>query len=258
MEHIHSFCLIEGNNDKGYAMLYDKIKNYTSKNYAVIYAAEADANQAVRRMSQNGVEVEALVESGMLTIVGRDAIYSPATTKLERHAVLDAWHALILKVKRKAKVDGILAIGSAESFFENGSHKKLLAYEQLIGKSFQIPVEAICCYDAQSVSALELDDLAAILNAHHSTIHRGCSYHEWNPSMITELARVGIDRVLGSDMSDLLFKTMKLVYKINESNIASNPELLGKVMTKIMGHDAARQTMLCVADEVKKRVAYNA
>lgn len=108
MEHIHSFCLMEGNNR--YAVLYDKIKDYTSSNYAVIYAAEADATQTVRRMSQHGVEVETLVESGMLTIVGRDAMYSPATTKLERHAVLDAWHSLILKVRKNAKVDGILAI----------------------------------------------------------------------------------------------------------------------------------------------------
>jgi hypothetical protein len=258
MEHIHSFCLIEGNNDKGYAMLYDKIRDYTSKNYAVIYAVEVYATQAVRRMSQQGVEVETLVESGMLTIVGRDAMYSPATTRLEGHAVLDAWHALILKVKRKAKVDGILAIGSAGTFFENASHKKLIAYEQLIGKSFQIPVEAICCYDAQSVAALSLGDLVAILNAHHSTIHRGCSYREWDQSMITELARSGISRVLGAEMSNLLFKTMKLVYKINDSKIASNPELLGEVMAKIMGRDAARETMACVADEVRKHVAYNA
>jgi hypothetical protein len=256
MEHIHSFCLMEGNNDKRYAVLYDKIKDYTSRNYAVIYAVEIDATQAVRRMSQHGVEVETLVESGMLTIINRDAAYSPATTELEGHAVLDAWHALILKVKRKAKADGILAIGSAGTFFENASHKKLLAYEQLIGKSFQIPVEAICCYDAQSVSALALDDFAAILNAHHSIIHYQCQYQEWSPSRIVELARLGIDRSLGAEMSNLLFKTMKLVYKIDDSMIASNPELLGEVMTKIMGRDAARQTIKYVADEVRRHVAY--
>ena len=257
MEHIHSFCLMEGNNDKRYAVLYDKVKDYTSRNYAVIYAVEVDATQAVRRMSQHGIDVETLVESGMLTIISRDAVYSPATTRLEGHAVLDAWHALILKVKRKAKVDGILAIGSAGTFFENASHKKLLAYEQLIGKSFQIPVEAICCYDAQSVSALALDDFAAILNAHHSIIHYQCQYQEWNPSMIVGLARAGIDRALGAETSNLLFKTMKLVYKIDDNKIASNPELLGEVMAKIMGRDAARQTMKYVADEVRRHVAYN-
>jgi len=76
MEHIHSLCLVEENENKGYPQLYDKISLYASKDYAVIYAVETDSNKAVRRMSHHGVEVETLVESGALTIVNRNTMYS--------------------------------------------------------------------------------------------------------------------------------------------------------------------------------------
>lgn len=71
------------NEGKGYPMLYEKINHYASENYAVIYTAENDTMQAVRHMSQYGVKVKALVESGALTIVGRYKLYySVETTSL--------------------------------------------------------------------------------------------------------------------------------------------------------------------------------
>jgi hypothetical protein len=257
MEHIHSLCFVEENESKGYPELYDKINLYASKNYAVIYAVEADSNQTVRRMSQHGVEVETLVESGALTIVNRNAMYSMDETDTEGHALLDAWHLLMLKVKRRSNFGGILAIGTAESFFEQSvEHVRLVKYEEIIGKKFHIPLEAVCCYSANAIANLSLGELVAILNAHHSTIHNNCHYREWEPHMFIELAHKGIDHALGSDLSRLIFKTMKLCYKVDDTQIVSDPSLLERMLLKVMGKNAADVTLAHIKEEVKKSIAF--
>lgn len=257
MEHIHSLCLVEGNDDKGYPTLYSRISSYTSCNYAVIYAVENDATKAVQRMSRHGVEVETLVESGALTIVDRSAMYSVEKTGLEGHALLDSWQSLMLKVKRRSDFKGILAIGSAEAFFEHPVDPcKLVRYEEMVGKEFQIPLEAICCYSENAFSRLSLGDLVAILNSHHSTIHGDCRYMEWDPQKLVELARKGLDKALGDELSNLIFKTMKLCYKISDSDIVSNPPVLEDLLERIMGKSAADITLTYIKDEVRKLVVF--
>lgn len=258
MEHIHSLCLVEGNDDNGYPALYDKIASYTSKDYAVIYAVETDAVRAVRHMGQHGIEVESLVESGALTIVDRNTMYSIEKTDLEGHALLDSWHSLMLKVKKRSNFGGILAIGSVEAFFEHPvDPSKLVKYEEMTGKEFHIPLEVVCCYSQNAFSRLSLGNLSAILNAHHSTIHSNCRYKEWNSQSLVELARRGLDRALGDELSNLIFKTMKLCYKISDSHIISNPSIFEAMLERIMGKSAAEITLAYVKDEVRKFIAFS-
>lgn len=258
MEQIHSLCLIDANDDKGYPELYDKISRYASQDYAIIYAVEDDTTQTVRRMSRHGAEVETLVESGALTIVGRNEMYSVEKTDLEGHALLNAWHNLMLKIKRRSDFRGILAIGTAEVFFQHAAADpcKLVKYEEMVGKEFQIPLEAICCYSENAISKLSLAETVAILNAHHSTIHCGCRYKEWQPHNIIELAYCGMEKQLGAETSNLIFKTMKLCYKIGEDEIIANPAILEEMLQRIIGKSAAKVTLAHIKEEVRKSISF--
>jgi len=163
----------------------------------------------------------------------------------------------MLKVKRRSNFGGILAIGTAESFFEQSiEHVRLVKYEEIIGKKFHIPLEAVCCYSANAIAKLSLGELVTILNAHHSTIHSDSRYREWEPHMFIELAHKGIDRALGSELSSLIFKTMKLCYKVDDSQIVSDPSLLEKMLLKVMGKNAADITLAHIKEEVKKSIAF--
>ncbi|MEW6605529.1 MAG: MEDS domain-containing protein [Thermoproteota archaeon] len=248
---------MEGNDDKGYPELYDKISHYTSQNYAVIYAVEADTTQAVRHMSRYGAEVETLVESGALTIVDRNSMYSVEKTDLEAHLLLNSWHSLILKVKRRSDFNGILAIGTAEVFFEHAANLcKLVRYEEMVGKKFEIPLEAICCYSENTISRLSLAEMVAILNAHHSTIHRRYHYREWHPYKIVELARNSLEKQLGTDLSVLIFKTMKLCYKIGDDEIIANPAILEGMLQRILGKNAASAIIANIKEEIRKSILF--
>ncbi len=254
MEPIHSLCLVEGKEEDGYPVLYDRVKRYSLENCAVIYAVEPDPTRTARNMRQHGVDVETLVESGLLTIVDRDEMYSYDRTELDAHALMDSWNSAILKVKKRSSFNGILAIGSAENFFEYpDGPQKLVKYEEVVGKKFSIPLESICCYSEKAIDSLSLVDLLALLNAHHSIIYRQLDYQDWEPTEIIEFARWGMDRALGgSDISDLFFKTLKLCYKIDERQIASDPGLIDRMLAKLMGRDAADLALSCIKSEVIK------
>ncbi|MGH9991113.1 MAG: MEDS domain-containing protein [Nitrososphaera sp.] len=258
MEPVHSLYLLEGNHDEGYPILYDKITQYALENCAIIYAVEPDTTQAVRRMRQHGVEVETLVESGALTIVDRNEMYSVEKTGLDGQALLDSWHSVMVKVKKRSIFNGILAMGSVENFFESPSyHEKLVKYEEMGGKKFNIPLEAICCYSQRAFEMLSLPNLLGVLNAHYSTVHSQSGSLEWDPQVIVELARRGMKRAFGSDdMSELFFKTLKLCYKIDEGSIASNPALLHRMLVKLLGKDSAELALRFIKDEVKKSISF--
>lgn len=241
--------------------MYEKINHYASENYAVIYTAENDTTQAVRHMSQHGVKVKALVESGALTIVGRDKVYySVETTELDSHTLLNLWHKLMLNVKRRTSFKGILAIGSVDAFFaRSSSHDKLVKYEEIVGKKFHIPLEAIFCYySSKTISQLSLGDLVAVLNAHQFTLHRGCHYREWNAYRTLQLVSEGMmSRALAKDLCRLIFRTMRLCYNIDERQIISNPSVLEEMLIRIIGRNAAEHALTYVKDEIKTSILYN-
>ena len=236
--------------------LYDKVGSYASRNFAVIYAVEPDTTQTVIKMRQHGLDVETLVECGLLTIVDRNEMYSIERTELDGHALMDVWHDVYIKVKRRSCFDGVLAIGSAENFIGSPSdHDKLVKYEEMVGKKFQIPFEAICCYSTRAFEAISLGNLLSILNAHHSVAHSGADRDEWDPLRIIVLAHKGMSRALGEEVTDLFFRTLKLCYKIDAESIASNPATLERMLSKLLGEDAARLALASIKDEVKRCIS---
>lgn len=254
MEPVHSLCLLAGTKEGEYSLLYDKIAKYSSENYAVLYAAEQDTTQTVRRMSQHGVDVENLIESGALILVSRDEVYSIERTELEVHALMDAWHSLMLRLKRRSDFNGILAIGSAENFFNSiGDQDKLVKYEEIIGKKFSIPLESVCCYSERAFGMLSLGNLLAILNAHYSTFQSASSIQEWNPQEIMGIAKKGIDTALGGkDLSELFFRTLELCYKLSEDDIVSRPILLERMLFSVLGKEFGERCRASIKDEVRK------
>lgn len=255
MEPVHSLCLLEGNQD--YKVLYDKISKYAADNYAIVYAAEADTTNAVRRMRQHGIDVEDLVESGALVLVGRDDLYSFERTELDGHALMNTWHTLMLGIKRRSNFDGILAIGSAENFLDGPtSHDKLLKYEEMIGKKFAIQFECVCCYSEGALEKLSFGQFFSILNSHFSTVHDTTQLLEWNPKEIVGIAKKGIVAALGGDgVADLFFSTLRLCYRLTEEEIVTDPIMLENLLLKVLGRESHDRCVRTIKAELRKRLS---
>lgn len=231
---------MEGNDNQGHPELYDKITRYTAQNYAVIYAVEKDPTRAVLHMRRHDVEVEDLIESRALTIISRDKMYSIERTGLDGHALLNSWHDVMLKVKKASDFKGILAIGSAENFFDPAIDPcKLVKYEGMVGKRFHISFEGICCYSENAVDRLSLGHLVSILNSHFSTIHKDQLYKQWQPTRVLELTHEILAKELDTKTSDLILAAIKRHSGVEKSEIIVDPVLLEDAINAILGKPAA-------------------
>lgn len=260
---------VQDTRDKVRLAIYKRIWDYLSSGYAVVYAAESDPSKIIRQVSKlakdsapaDKTEIENYITSGALTILSMDEFYSPSKTQPpDINKMLGLWHSHILKAQKRSKHRGVIAIGNPSTLLEldNKHWIKLAEYERAIGKELARPVEAICWYsNAKVVAKLSFSNLVTIINYHHSTIHDGWSYREWHPYDIVAQVEDGMDRMLGEGTTRLIFKTLKLVYKIDpERTIIFQPEAFEEKLTKIMGSSVSQLLFEVLADALRKEMSF--
>jgi hypothetical protein len=74
--------------------------------------------------------------------------------------------------------------------------------------------------------------------------------------IITKSIKSGIDKMLGNNTSDLILKTLKLVYHIDEEDIIRQPDLFADKLVKVVGKSAADPILSSILDEIKQYLVY--
>lgn len=241
--------------------IYKRIQDYLSNGYAVIYAAEPDPSKVIQRLSKIATldwEIENHIANKALIIVDRDEFYSPRMTQLDARRLTNSWLSLISQTKRQYRSKGIVAIGTLSAFLRAGNAQKLFEYEHAIDKQFSWPIETVCLYDnARLTAKLSFSQLVSILNFHNATIHNGWFYRQWRFDDIIAFVREGVDNVFGNETSSLIFKTLKLVYRLTEETIALQPGLFEEKVSRIIGGPAAELAFEIIADAIRKEASFN-
>lgn len=255
VQHPHSICLIP---NECYSALYQKVNRYLSEGYAVIYGLEpSPVDKVIQNMANSRITVDDHIESGALTVLDRNSIYSMQKTHFEGEALLGVWFNVVSEVRRKGEFKGIAAMGMPEPFFETKNHDKLIAYEQLVSKQqFDGNLEAICCYSQTSIKDhLTLGQLIFLLSSHQYSVADTFGYNEWHATRVIEWANRGLERMLGRANSRLAFEAMKYLYKIDEGFVVSQPEILEKAIKK-MFVDSAEIIIDSIKDEIIKEILF--
>ncbi|AFU60229.1 hypothetical protein Ngar_c33140 [Candidatus Nitrososphaera gargensis Ga9.2] len=63
-----------------------------------------------------------------------------------------------------------------------------------------------------------------------------------------EKIKTAIDQTLGEETSELVFRTLKLVYHIDEDTIVSNPELFRKKIKRMFGDQIVEMILKAISD----------
>lgn len=71
-----------------------------------------------------------------------------------------------------------------------------------------------------------------------------------------ELIRSGIDKIAGNNPSNLILKTMHLIYHIDEEEIVRQPNLFVDKLVKVVGKDTANSILSRILDEMKQYLVY--
>lgn len=249
----HSICFLERSSD--YECLYDTVGKYLAQGYGVIYAAEQDPEWVLHKMTKAGLEVDQHIKNGTLKVVSGESIYVSSGEEVDAHRTIESWMAAVTAIMNSTKVKGVIAIGSVDTYITRGHHKSTVEYERQIGKKFDAPLEAICCYNADSLSDVSAGTLIAILNAHKYAIHNNAKYSEWEGDKLQSVLITAFDRVLGTTTSALVLKTLKSIYKLDERSIISEPALLEDVLGKFF-KDSSNAILAAILKNLKSEMAF--
>ncbi len=262
-------------------LFYEKIIHYLSKGYAVIYAVENNVNQVVRNLSKVSLSIEDYIESGAFKIIDAGSFYSPSETNFDYSILLSQWHKAASSIPKKG-FKGIIVMGMPhKAFFDNKENQqKLLEYEQQIAKGYNNSFQVFfCCYNKELLDKLSLSHLIRLLTAHQDIIAFSRSekgfdstgnlkehYHDSedsSPTIISDeiphssellnLIENGLIKALGEETTALVFKTLKLVYKISREEIVAKPELFEEKIMRMFGA-TAEPILKMVAERIKIEV----
>lgn len=248
-ENTHSFCIVEESDDSRSTFIIETVSRAISDGHAVILASELDPRQTIEMLEKKGFDATQYIDRGVLTVLDNASAYSIADTQLDAGKLLYRWIALISDIKEKSGCQGIVVIGTPKLFIDTNNVDKLMIYERQIGRRLNMPLEAVCCYDAVAFSKLGFTNMIRFLNYHEYTIYQGGVYLQWQPSIILRIIDRAIDDALGPGTSRLLLKTLKLIYNVDSDSIVSQPELFEDILRKIFCKTAS-----VVLDKIQKEI----
>lgn len=221
----------------------------------MIYAAEQDPEWVLHKMTKAGLQVDQYVKNGTLKVISGESVYVSMDEEVDAHRTIESWMGVVKDMMDSTKAKGVIAIGSVDAYIKRGHHKSTTEYEKQIGKKFDAPIEAICCYNTDSLSDVSAGTLITILNAHQYAIHNNAEYSEWEHDKLQSVLIAAFDKVLGATTSALVLKTLKSVYKIDERSIISEPALLEDVLGKFF-RDSSNAILAAILKNLKSEMAF--
>ncbi len=237
-ENAHGFCIVEESDDSKSVFILETVRRGISDGHAIVLVSESDPHQTIEMLEKRGFDAAQYINRGVLTVLDTTSAYLFADTQLDAGKLIRRWIALISDIKEKSGCQGIVVIGTPKPFIDTNNIDKLIIYERQIGRRFNIPLEAVCCYDSVVFSKLGFTNMIRFLNYHEYTIYQGGIYLQWQPSIILRIIDRAIDDALGPGTSRLLLKTLKLVYNADQDSIVSQPELFEAMLRGVFGKTA--------------------
>ncbi|MFB0514319.1 MAG: MEDS domain-containing protein [Candidatus Bathyarchaeia archaeon] len=170
----HAIVLYESLEAK-YNVLFNYVKLGLENGEAVAYIGSESPSQIRDAMKRLGIDVEKYEKTGALRILEWNDFYI-IDGKFDATATI----GLINKLYNEALTKGFKRcriVGEMECFFEHKLVKDLVEYERALHRVFNIPVIALCTYNANMVmeASNPMDLYNELLKAHGTVLFSGLS-----------------------------------------------------------------------------------
>jgi hypothetical protein len=194
-------------------------------------------------MDEDGIipNVNRLVKSGSLTIFDRDTA-TEMKVKFSGEKLRSKWKSIVLekhsasRQQRKKKVAAICP--SFPLLLNNQYYRALLGFEKVLQTEQDVDGEAVCFCTCDSLMALSCSELIEYLMLHNFTIHANMAYHEVRCQRIVSLIMQAIGNMAGKATAELTLKTLKIIYRMDGSEIAANPYRFEEILKRLFGKSA--------------------
>ena len=153
-----------------YNVLFNYLKVGLEKGEAGVYvASEENPNQIRDAMKKFNIEVEKYEEAGALHIARYEEIYISGG-EFSMTTTLDSWNKLYSRALENG-FKGLRVTGETAWFFDSKIIPKLIEYEKSLNGTMDIPMIAICAYNASQINkSKDPANLYSELARAHSTV----------------------------------------------------------------------------------------
>ena len=260
MVNSHSICIVAADSglDQWRQGIFEKIVQYISDGYAVVYVGEENETSAKQEFSRMGTPIDGYIEKGSLTIINRDVFYSPF---VPGKILLEQWNKLFARIDKKAgrgTFKGFVAIGMpADSFFlSEADSQQLVRYESLAAEKYDGSLEAMCLYTTGMIETMPLRYVISLLNAHQNTCHRDGKFREWNSKRGLSIIKRGLNSALGPNVTELVLPIIVRDFHSIEDAIVLNPDQFERKLEILLGRSAAAVVIDHMKKEISKDIVY--
>ncbi len=134
-----------------YNVLFNYLKVGLEKGQAGVYVTSDENPSQIRdAMKQFGIEVEKYEKAGALNICRYEEIYI-ADGEFNMVTTLDSWDKLYSRALENG-FNGLRVTGETSWFFKRKLIPELIEYEKSLHKVMDIPMIAICAYNANNLN----------------------------------------------------------------------------------------------------------
>ncbi len=130
-------------------ILFGFLQNGLANSKGAAYVCSEESPEQIRsRMESYGIEVKETEKEGKLIIRNYDGWYIE-NGEVEYLKILASWRDIHDEFQKRGF--GLRGAGEMACFFKNNKVKELLRYEYALHRVLDIPVEAICAYNVNTI-----------------------------------------------------------------------------------------------------------
>lgn len=134
-----------------YNVLFNYLKVGLDNGEAAVYVASDEKPSQIREaMKRFGINVEEYEKTGAICILGYEDIYI-MNGKFSASTTINLWNELYWKALKNG-FKGLRVTGETGCFFKHNLIQELLEYEKALHRNLDMPIIAICAYNASMLN----------------------------------------------------------------------------------------------------------
>jgi sugar-specific transcriptional regulator TrmB len=139
------------NPEAKYNVLFNYLKVGLEKGEAGVYVASDEKPSQIRKaMKKFGIDLEKYERTGALHILGYEDVYTE-DGEFSIATMMNSWNELYNRALKNG-LKGLRVTGETAWFFERGLVPELIEYEKSLHRILDIPMVAICAYNANMLN----------------------------------------------------------------------------------------------------------
>ena len=243
--------------------IYDVMEKYLDEGFVVVYGVSSEdrvmrkekfADEVYLELKESAAiqDLDSRIEKGRLKIIDIRETCSEGND-FQPTKFLQKWNEIFRSVKKGRNFKGLVVVSESANLLPDiMAEDKLVTYEETILNLVTElgSIQVICCFLPEALKGFKFTTLMSLAAAHQCAMDNNDDHREISDIVLLEAMRLGIENVLGRGSAKLVFQTMKMVYRIDEKAIISNPNVFEEKLRKVLGH-ASESVLKSVSEQVR-------